>query len=407
MGFSCGIVGLPNAGKSTLFCALSESVAEVAPYPFTTLDKNVGMAPVNDGRLFEVARIARSRKITPATVQFRDIAGLVKGASKGEGLGNQFLAHVRETDAIVHVIRCFEEPDVAHIYGSVDPRRDAEIVNTELLLSDLAMVERRLTKALSARKAHTREAETEASALEWLKGVLSTGVMLRKALAECGHTSGYGSTDDTVSGDRAAARGRALDESHAPGVQSISDEMAQRAYSLAAEMGLLTAKPTFYLANVSEEYAADPASAPGASVVRAVAEEEGVPFVGISAKMEAEIQDLPPADREAFRKDMGLMPPLLDTVISLGYSILDLITFFTANENEARAWALMKGCTVYEAAGRVHTDMQRGFIKADVIHSEDLIRAGSFARAKDLGLMRLEGRDYVVRDGDVIYIRFA
>ena len=423
MGFSCGIVGLPNAGKSTLFCALSGSAAEVAPYPFTTLDKNVGMAPVKDARLLEVAKIARSRKTTPAMVQFRDIAGLVKGASKGEGLGNQFLAHVRETDAIVHVIRCFDEPDVAHVYGSVDPRREAEIVNTEMLLSDLAMVERRLAKALSARKAHTREAEVEASSLEWLKELLSSGVMPRRALSQYRRTPGSPAISDRASTDKVTGHGKSADKSAIAragvisgdiseiqgirGVGSVPDEIAKRAFSLAAEMGLLTAKPTFYLANVPEEYAGDPTFAPGASVVRDIAEEEGAPFIGISAKIEAEIQDLPPSDREAFRRDMGLAPSLLDTVVSLGYGLLDLITFFTANENEARAWALKDGSTVYEAAGKIHSDMQRGFVKADVINSEDLIRAGSVAKARDQGLMRLEGKEYVVQDGDVIYIRFA
>lgn len=390
MGFSCGIVGLPNAGKSSLLCALGGR-AEVAPYPFTTIDKNIGMAPVKDDRLSKIAEIARPRKVVPAAVQFRDIAGLVKGASKGEGLGNQFLGHVRETDALVHVIRCFEEQDVPHVYGSVDPRRDAEIVNAEMLLSDLATIERRFAKATLALKAHTHEARVEVSALTWLKEILSRGINLSSAFEKT-----------RFSKDGQVRSARAL-----PLLPESSQEVAARALCLTNDMGLLTAKPTFYLANVSEEYADEPDSAPGARLVQEMAEEQGLPCVSISVKIEAEINELSEEEAETFRKEMGLPSSLLDRVVSLGYKLLNLITFFTVNENEARAWPIRSGLTAYEAAGKIHSDMQRGFVKAEVTDSGDLFRAGSFARARELGYTRLEGKEYEVRDGDILYIRFA
>jgi GTP-binding protein YchF len=361
-----GIVGLPNVGKSTLFNALTSSRAAAENYPFCTVEPNVGVVEVPDPRLDRLVELVKPKRRVPAVVEFVDIAGLVQGASRGEGLGNQFLAHIREVDAIVHVIRCFEDPDVIHVMGPVDPVRDHDIITSELALADLAIVERRLEKARKTARAGDAEARAETAVLERVVAELNAGRGAREA----------GEDEATVRYLR--------------------------------RLGLLTAKPVLYAANVTE---ADLAAGGGPwldALRKAVqAHHEEAEIVPFSAKFEAELAELPPEERREFLASSGIGEPGLDRLIHAGYRLLGLETFFTVGENEVRAWTIRRGATAYEAAGEIHSDFQKGFIRAETIAFEDFIRAGSYKAAREQGLARAEGRDYVVQDGDILLFRFS
>ena len=363
MGFKCGIVGLPNVGKSTLFNALTRSsAAEVANYPFSTIEPKAAEILVPDHRLEQVATVAGMQLQVPARLEFVDIAGLVQGASKGEGLGNRFLAGIRETDTIVHVLRCFEDPDVAHVSGRVDPTEDAEIVGTELLLADLERVERHL-KSLERRiRGGDSEAKRSARILGSALELLSAGCPVR--LAEIPE----------------------------------EDRKEVRAH------GLMTAKPVLYIANVREAEAATGNAA--SECVRQIAASEKSECIVLSAFLEKELAELEETDRKAFQNDLGLTDSGLERVVRAGYCLLGLITFFTAGPNEARAWTLPEGTRAVDAAGKIHSDFARGFIRAEVIGWETFVALGGETAAREAGLARSEGRDYRVQDGDVIRIRF-
>ena len=364
MSLQIGIVGLPNVGKSTLFNALTRAGAAVASYPFTTIEPNVGIVEVPDPRLHDVAAIVQPDEVKPTTIEFVDIAGLVAGAHKGEGLGNQFLGHIRNVDAVALVVRCFEDPDVAHVTAELDPLADAEVLDLELMLADLGTVERREEKARSAAKAQPKE---HAAELELLARV-------REHLAR---------------GSLAA-------------LLPLTPKEAE----MLAPLNLLTAKPRLYVANVGED--ALPEGGPLAAHVIRRAEAEGAQAVVICAACEADLADWAPEEAAEYRAELGLEASGLERLITASYRLLDLVTFFTATgTNVVRAWTLRRGQTVYEAAGKIHTDMQRGFIRAEVVAHADLVRVGDFARAREHGLLRLEGRDYQVQDGDVVHIRFS
>ncbi|NIN70120.1 MAG: redox-regulated ATPase YchF [Anaerolineae bacterium] len=364
MSLQIGIVGLPNVGKSTLFNSLTRAGAQVASYPFTTIEPNVGVVEVRDERLDEIAALVNPERVTPTAIRFLDIAGLVKGASHGEGLGNQFLGHIRNVDAIAMVVRCFEAPEIPHVTETLDPRSDIEVINLELALADLTTVEKRLEKVRNAAKGRPKEYEVELRLLERLLETLGRG-------------------------DRAE------------GVPVDDKEMV-----LLRGFGLLTAKPQLYVANVNEDALLD-----GDELVKAVEEvgaRAGVEVVKICAQLEADLAEWPHAEAEAYRAELGLRESGLQRVISAGYRLLNLVTFFTATGGrEVRAWTVVNGASALEAAGKIHTDMQKGFIRAEVIRYDELIGTGSFGMAREKGLMRLEGRDYVIEEGDVVHFRFS
>ncbi len=364
MGFKCGIVGLPNVGKSTLFNALTESAAaQAANYPFCTIEPNVGEVPVPDPRLDRLASIAKSAAIVPTRLTFVDIAGLVRGASKGEGLGNQFLAHIREVDAVAYVLRCFDDPDVVHVEGRVDPIEDADTIETEVMLADLESLERRLPILEKKIRGQEKEAKKTLELVERVLPLLREGRPARLAEIE----------DD----ERAAFKA----------------------------LGLLTAKPVLYVCNVGEDAAATGNAYSARVEERARA--EGAGCVIISAKIEAELAELGPEERRAYLTELGLAEPGLNRLIREGYKLLDLITYFTAGPKEARAWTVPVGTRAPQAAGVIHTDFEKGFIRAETIAYEEYVALGGEAGARDAGKLRLEGKDYVVKDGDVLHFRFA
>ena len=359
-----GIIGLPNAGKSTLFNALTKAGASEAPYPFTTIEPNVGMVVVPDARLEKVAAMAGSAKTTPAHIKFLDIAGLVRGSSRGEGLGNKFLGHIRETDALAHVVRCFADQNVAHVEGRLSPAEDIDIVNLELMLADLATVEKRLSESAKKAKAGDKDAAREEAVLIKARDFLDKGRTLR-------------SSDFT------------------------NDELSRL-----RELKLLTLKPVIYVANIGEEALGQPDNALVKEIeTKAAAENAGV--VALPAELEEEIGELSESDAAEFMKEMGVTESPLDAFVKEANILLKLLTFFTANPNEASAWTVSAGTKAPQAAGKVHTNMAKGFIRAEVVGYEELEKLGSVAAAREHGALRVEGREYVVQDGDIIFFRFA
>lgn len=364
MGFNCGIVGLPNVGKSTLFNAMTAAHVPAENYPFCTTDHHAGMAAVPDARLAAIAAIFKPERVLPTMVEFVDIAGLVKNAHKGEGLGNKFLSFIREVDAIAHVVRCFDAKNVAHQYDTVDPLRDIEVVNTELMLADLERVEKNLSKLAPRVKSGEKDAKAAEEALKKLKAALSAGVAARKA------------------------------------------GLSQKEWSSIPDIHLLTVKPVMYVCNVNETDVKEPSMQ-----VRAVmekAKEEHVPVVEICGSIEGELGDLATdEERRAFLEDLGLHESGLERVIHAGYKLLDLVTFFTKDGPEVRAWSVPRGTKAPQAAGKIHTDFEKGFVRAEVYTYDELMASGDEHKVKERGHMRIEGHDYEIKDGDIVHFRFA
>lgn len=359
-----GIVGLPNVGKSTLFNAITNAGAEVANYAFCTIEPNVGVVAVPDYRLDELAKMYSPKKITPAVIEFVDIAGLVKGASKGEGLGNKFLSHIREVDAVIHVVRCFDNDDIMHVSGSVDPKRDIETINLELILSDLEILDRRIDRTAKAAKGD-KSLLTELEFLKRLKTELENGVSARA-------------------------------------VEADDDEKA-----ILADIGLLSAKPVIYACNMSEDdFASNIENNERYKAVCEIAKAEGAEVLPICAELEAEISSLSKEEKEMFLSDAGIENGGLDMLIQRSYSLLGLISYLTAGEPEVRAWTIKKGTKAPQAAGKIHSDFERGFIRAEVISFDELMACGSMQAAKEKGKIRSEGKDYVMQDGDIVLFRF-
>jgi hypothetical protein len=362
MGFNCGIVGLPNVGKSTIFNALTSAGAQASNYPFTTIDPNVGVVDMPDERLDKLAVIYQPKKLTPTTMEFVDIAGLVKGAAQGEGLGNKFLANIREVDAIAHVVRCFEDPNVIHVAGKVDPKADIEVIEAELMLADLDAIEKRLFKAEKMVKTGDKKTAEEVEFMRRLKDMLSRGEPIRR------------------------------------GAHSDEEREWLRTYTL------LSSKPVLYVANVAEDMVDKPN--PYVDAVKKIAAEEGAGVVVISGQVEGEIAQLPMEERKEYLSGMGLKESGLDRMIRAGYDLLGLITYFTAGEKEVRAWTITKGTKAPQAAGKIHTDFEKGFIRAEVFHYDDLMKLKTEQAVKAAGLLRSEGKEYVVKDGDIMLFRF-
>ncbi len=359
-----GIVGLPNVGKSTLFNAITKAGAEAANYPFCTIEPNVGVVDVPDERLGHLDKMYSAKRVVPASVRFVDIAGLVKGAAQGEGLGNKFLSHIRQVDAVAQVVRCFEDENITHVEGGIDPLRDIEIINTELCLADLESVEKRAERVKKLAKSGDKTARTEQALLERLAATLGDALPARRV------------------------------------------EMTEEEAGLIRDLNLLTLKPILFVANVSEDDLASADENPYVQRVQMYAAEEGAEVITVSARVESEIAELDAEDAKAFLADLGLTESGLDKLIKASFKLLGLITFLTAGVQEVRAWTIREGTKAPEAGGKIHSDIERGFIRAEIVSYDDLMAAGSQAAAREKGQVRLEGKDYVMKDGDVTYFRF-
>lgn len=359
-----GIVGLPNVGKSTLFNAITKAGAEAANYPFCTIEPNVGVVDVPDKRLDVLSDMFKSKKIVPAAMRFVDIAGLVKGASKGEGLGNKFLSHIREVDAVAEVVRCFEDGNITHVEGSIDPLRDIDIINTELCLADMETVEKRQERLVKLAKTGDKKVKLEQAVMEKVMAGLSDGVPARRL--------------------------------------GLTEEEQE----FLGELHLLTMKPVLYITNVAEGEVADPSGNEHVQAVKKYAAEENAEVIVVSAKMESEVAELPEEEVKEYLEMAGLEETGLDRLIKAGFKLLGLMTFLTAGEMESRAWTIKLNTKAPQAAGKIHTDFERGFIRAEIVSFDDLVACGSKAAAREKGLVRLEGKDYVMQDGDVVEFRF-
>lgn len=359
-----GIVGLPNVGKSTLFNAITKAGAEAANYPFCTIEPNVGVVDVPDKRLDVLSDMFKSKKIVPAAMRFVDIAGLVKGASKGEGLGNKFLSHIREVDAVAEVVRCFEDGNITHVEGSIDPLRDIDIINTELCLADMETVEKRQERLVKLAKTGDKKVKLEQAVMEKVMAGLSDGVPARRL--------------------------------------GLTEEEQE----FLGELHLLTMKPVLYITNVAEGEVADPSGNEHVQAVKKYAAEENAEVIVVSAKMEREVAELPEEEAKEYLEMAGLEETGLDRLIKAGFKLLGLMTFLTAGEMESRAWTIKLNTKAPQAAGKIHTDFERGFIRAEIVSFDDLVACGSKAAAREKGLVRLEGKDYVMQDGDVVEFRF-